>query len=312
MVRRFTLPLVRIAFGLALPMISSWAMADDFESDLDSPAPAIELNDDDSMADDQAAADSESGEEDSSLATSSDDEPGVLSDAMQEPTLAPVGENADSESALDSEKSSDTDSTQTEIIRERYASTAIKIERHVGQDDEGNYYNHGLYTHFDEKGRVIGTGDYREGKRQGKWQRWFAPNEGPMFTGPMFKEFQGPFASEVTYLDDQLHGVWRVFDGKGRKASEWEFCRRQAARQEHLVLPHRQGPPRDRLQRRRDRRRSDRVVVGQQSHAARQIHQSAAGCRSRPTGTPRVRSGPKAGRSSHAISPSRTTTGGTA
>jgi hypothetical protein len=214
MIRRLTPPLVRIAFGLALPAMGSWAMADDFASELEAPAPAVELSDDESMADEQA-------DEDSSVASSSDDEPTELSEAVDEPTLAPVAENADtdSHSALDSDKSGEADATRTEIIRERYPSTAIKIERHVAQDDDGNYYNHGLYTHFDEKGRVIGTGEFREGKRQGKWQRWFAANEGPMFTGPMFKEFQGPFASEVTYLDDQLNGVWRVFDGKGRKAS---------------------------------------------------------------------------------------------
>jgi antitoxin component YwqK of YwqJK toxin-antitoxin module len=211
---------------MALPLVSSWALADDDHPSFAAPAPAVELNDDDAASNDSATAESENSYEEPSVATRGDEEPSPLPDSAQEPTLAPVAENADSDtqSAIDSEKPSDSDSPRTEIIRERYPSTAIKVERHVAQDSEGNYYNHGLYTHFDEKGRVIGTGEYREGKRQGKWQRWFAPNEGPMFTGPMFKDFQGPFASEVSYLDDQIHGVWRVFDGKGRKASEWEFA----------------------------------------------------------------------------------------
>ncbi|MEX2141108.1 MAG: hypothetical protein WD894_17715 [Pirellulales bacterium] len=227
MVRKLTPPMVRIALGMALPLVSSWALADDLDSDSTAPAPAVEMTEDEpALANDADADYSSDYDEESSVADTSNDEPSPLPDAAQEPTLAPVAENADSEthSALDSDRSNNSDDPQTEIIRERYASTAIKVERHVAQDDEGNYYNHGLYTHFDEKGRVIGTGDYRQGKRQGKWQRWFAPNEGAMFTGPMFKEFQGPFASEATYLDDQLHGVWRVFDGKGRKASEWEFA----------------------------------------------------------------------------------------
>jgi antitoxin component YwqK of YwqJK toxin-antitoxin module len=230
MVRKLTLPVVRIAFGMAIPLVSSWAIADDLDSENPSPAPAVAIADEDETAsdssyDNESSADATTTDEDSSVASTSDEEPGSLPEAAQEPTLAPVGENADSDSALDSDgKNSDSDSTQTEIIRERYPNTAIKIERHVGQDADGNYFNHGLYTHFDEKGRVIGTGEFRQGKRQGKWQRWFAANEGPMFSGPMFKEFQGPFASEVTFLDDQLHGIWRVFDGKGRKASDWEFA----------------------------------------------------------------------------------------
>jgi antitoxin component YwqK of YwqJK toxin-antitoxin module len=218
MVRKLTPPMVRIAFGMALPLFSSWSMAQAIDIEGSAPAPAVELTEEEPVVADNAA-------EDASVVADSDGEPGPLPDAAQEPTLAPVGENVDSETQTsDADDKSDSDEPQTEIIRERYPNTAIKIERHVAQDEEGNYYNHGLYTHFDEKGRVIGTGDYREGKRQGKWQRWFAANEGAMFTGPMFKEFQGPFASEVTYLNDQIHGVWRVFDGKGRKASEWEFA----------------------------------------------------------------------------------------
>src|SRR5688572_22370325 len=195
MVRKLTLPMIRIAFGMAIPLVSSWAIADDLDSENPSPAPAVAIADEEdakngSSYGDESTADASTSDEDSSVASTSDEEPGSLPEAAQEPTLAPVGENADSESALDSDsKNSDSDSTQTEIIRERYPNTAIKIERHVGQDADGNYFNHGLYTHFDEKGRVIGTGEFRQGKRQGKWQRWFAANEGPMFSGPMFKEF---------------------------------------------------------------------------------------------------------------------------
>jgi hypothetical protein len=189
MVRKLTPPMVRIAFGMALPLFSSWSMAQAIDIEGSAPAPAVELTEEEPVVADNAA-------EDASVVADSDGEPGPLPDAAQEPTLAPVGENVDSETQTsDADDKSDSDEPQTEIIRERYPNTAIKIERHVAQDEEGNYYNHGLYTHFDEKGRVIGTGDYREGKRQGKWQRWFAANEGAMFTGPMFKEFQGPFAS---------------------------------------------------------------------------------------------------------------------
>jgi antitoxin component YwqK of YwqJK toxin-antitoxin module len=110
-----------------------------------------------------------------------------------------------------------------EVIKERYPNSAVKVERHVTQDAEGNYYNHGLWTQWDEKGRLVGSGEYRYGKRHGRWLRWYAPNEAPMLQGPLYKDFQAPFVAEATFEDGVLHGTWKVFDAKNRKVSEWEF-----------------------------------------------------------------------------------------
>ncbi len=135
--------------------------------------------------------------------------------------------SGDGQSTTDEPVSTEAKTAEVEVIRERYPSTAVKVERHVTQDGEGNYVNHGLWTQFDEKGRMMGGGEYREGQRQGKWQRWYAAGEGAMFAGPMYKDFQPPFAAEVTFQDDQLHGQWRIFDAKNRKCSEWEFANGQ-------------------------------------------------------------------------------------
>jgi uncharacterized protein len=212
MQRKLTQPVLRFAFAMSLPLAASWAMAQEFSYDAESPSAAA--------IDDEATSETT----DDTASSDMSDEPGALPEAAQEPTLAPVGANGDADLAESDDSQLSKDSVETEVIRERYPSTAIKIERHVAQDEDGNYFNHGLYTHFDDKGRVMGTGEYRWGKRQGKWQRWFATNEGPMFAGPMYKEFQGPFTAEANFKDDQLSGMWRIFDSKGRKASEWEFA----------------------------------------------------------------------------------------
>jgi antitoxin component YwqK of YwqJK toxin-antitoxin module len=99
----------------------------------------------------------------------------------------------------------------------------IRVERHVAQDSAGNFVNHGPWTKFDERGRMIGGGEYQHGKKEGKWTRWFAANEGPMFSGPLFREFTAPFTAEAIFHEDVLHGVWKVTDSKGRKVTEWQF-----------------------------------------------------------------------------------------
>jgi antitoxin component YwqK of YwqJK toxin-antitoxin module len=115
------------------------------------------------------------------------------------------------------------DAENNEVIRERYPNSAIKIERHVTQDAEGNYYNHGLWSQWDEKGHLVGNGEYRYGKRQGRWVRQYAAGEAPMLAGTQYKDFQPPFIAEASFEDGQINGVWRVVDAKGRKISEWEF-----------------------------------------------------------------------------------------
>ncbi len=112
---------------------------------------------------------------------------------------------------------------QTEIITERYPSRAVRIERHVAQDEDGNYFNHGAWSHWDENGVLKGSGEYRYGRRHGKWVRWFNANEGKILASPLYKQFQAPFAAEAMFDNGKLHGVWSIFDSQGRLASEWQF-----------------------------------------------------------------------------------------
>ncbi len=180
--------MLRLALGLSLPVVASAVLAKDEPTLAKPPASDTEVA--------PALAPTGSG---------------------SEVQAAPISDDATPDAAADSGDSS------SEVIRERYPNTAVKIERHVTQDAEGNYYNHGLWTQWDEKGKLIGSGEYRYGKRHGRWLRWYADNEAPMLQGPIYKDFQAPFVSEATFEDGALNGTWKVFDSKNRKVCEWEF-----------------------------------------------------------------------------------------
>jgi antitoxin component YwqK of YwqJK toxin-antitoxin module len=112
---------------------------------------------------------------------------------------------------------------ETEVITERYPSRAVRIERHVAQDDEGNYFNHGPWSHWDENGVLKGSGEYRNGRRHGKWVRWFNAGEGKILSSALYKSFQAPFVAEAMFQDGTLHGAWTIYDTQGRLASEQQF-----------------------------------------------------------------------------------------
>ncbi|HZZ72857.1 MAG TPA: hypothetical protein VFE24_11430 [Pirellulales bacterium] len=110
-----------------------------------------------------------------------------------------------------------------EVIQERYPNRAVKVERQVTQDTDGNYINHGSWTMWDDKGRMVATGEFRNGVRHGAWSRWYGASEGEMFNAPLYKLFQAPFMAEANFVDGKLHGTWVVYDSKKRKCSEWNF-----------------------------------------------------------------------------------------
>ncbi len=114
-------------------------------------------------------------------------------------------------------------SSERETVRERYPNRNVKIERQVTLDAEGNYVNHGTWTMWDEKGRLLGSGEYVQGKRQGQWVRNFEAGEAEVLGGPLSKLFKAPFVSTGTFVDDQLSGAWSVVDAEGRQVFEWNY-----------------------------------------------------------------------------------------
>jgi antitoxin component YwqK of YwqJK toxin-antitoxin module len=114
---------------------------------------------------------------------------------------------------------------KVETVTDRYPNGKVKLEREVGFDAKGNYVNQGSYKQFDLDGQVSKAGDFLNGKQNGKWMQRFAKNDGYLFSPGQDGEFQGPFASEATFLDGQLHGIWTIKDGNGQNIVEWSFER---------------------------------------------------------------------------------------
>lgn len=106
---------------------------------------------------------------------------------------------------------------EEEIIRERYPKGAVKIERVVRQDRDGNYVQHGPWKMYDERGRLIADGTYFHNQRDGVWRRVFFGPESTLFQSESFRGFQPPFVSEATFERGRLTGDWTLLDAQGKQ-----------------------------------------------------------------------------------------------
>lgn len=111
----------------------------------------------------------------------------------------------------------------TEVICERYATGAMRVERYVAQDSEGNYFNHGPWKMWDAQGRILAAGQYRDDERDGAWVRFYRSGEAEIASGPIGKQFVAPFASEATFVKGQLHGKWTITDAEQRQVISWQY-----------------------------------------------------------------------------------------
>ena len=107
-----------------------------------------------------------------------------------------------------------------EQIKTRYPDGAVKILKHVTQDEEGNYYLEGAWRFFNPQGEVLAEGQFHEGRMEGQWQRWHAAESSPLFQSAPFNQFSAPFLSTATFSQGQLDGVWVISDREGRKIIE--------------------------------------------------------------------------------------------
>jgi uncharacterized protein len=118
----------------------------------------------------------------------------------------------------------DDDQSKIETIKERYPNGRVRIEREVTQDAAGNYNNHGKWKMWDDRGNGIAEGNFEHGKRTGTWVRWYrSVSEAKLLTQQPYQQFAGPFASQATFKDGQLDGMWAIYDAKQHKISEWNF-----------------------------------------------------------------------------------------
>ncbi len=108
----------------------------------------------------------------------------------------------------------------TEIVRQRYPDGQIQVEREMIQDDQGNYQNHGWWRLYNRAGQVIADGIFEYGLMEGPWKRLHSANEGGIFAGAPFNQFQDPFLSTATFEKGKLNGVWQIYDRSQRKIME--------------------------------------------------------------------------------------------
>jgi antitoxin component YwqK of YwqJK toxin-antitoxin module len=136
--------------------------------------------------------------------------------------ILPV-EPADTKASSSEATVSDTGPRQLELVTQRYPDGSVQIQRTVTLDNESNFVNHGSYSAYDEKGEVQMAGQYRMGKQHGLWKQYFDAGEEDFVWGDMDHEFAGPYLSEASFVDGQLHGSWIIFSRDGQKILEWRF-----------------------------------------------------------------------------------------
>ncbi len=115
------------------------------------------------------------------------------------------------------------DMGKLEMVTERYADGKVKVEREVGQDAAGNYFNQGMYKLYAPSGEVIKSGEFLNGKQQGSWTQQLTKDEGHLFSASQDSQWSGPFTSEATFQDGRLHGTWTIKDSHGQTIIQWSF-----------------------------------------------------------------------------------------
>jgi antitoxin component YwqK of YwqJK toxin-antitoxin module len=115
------------------------------------------------------------------------------------------------------------DKTPVEIVKERYPSGVVRLEREVTQDAAGNYVAHGLWRQFDETGRLVAEGRYLHSKKEGIWRRLYAGDEAELLSTSPYNSFTPPFVSQATFSQGKLDGKWIISDAKERRVHEIEF-----------------------------------------------------------------------------------------
>jgi len=153
-------------------------------------------------------------------------EPLAVADQGEVPESDRVESSGTNETSIATDSLTETsdDETEVEVIRERYPNRAVKIEREVTQDAEGNYVNHGSWKMWDAQGSVVAEGQYHFGQRVGVWNRWYRTGEVELLKTAPYSSFQGPFISQASFDQDQLNGKWCIFDSHQHKISEFEFA----------------------------------------------------------------------------------------
>ena len=113
----------------------------------------------------------------------------------------------------------------TEVLRTRYPSGAVQIERHIRRDQNNEPINHGKWTMYTPEGDQIAHGTFCDGRPHGTWSRTYRGDEAKTILGASGQGFTLPLHSTATFSDGLLHGEWTILDDEQRKVRLWTFDR---------------------------------------------------------------------------------------
>ena len=114
-------------------------------------------------------------------------------------------------------------SADRELIVERDDQGRVISERNVALDENQNFVNHGPLRVYNQRGEVIGGGEYEFGKKIGVWRRAFETFDAPVIRQNAVRGFRPPFQSQVNFTDGRLDGTWVITDAEGKTVVQWEF-----------------------------------------------------------------------------------------
>lgn len=131
------------------------------------------------------------------------------------------------------------DASDSELVRERYDSGSVKIERTVTQDAQGNFVNDGAYRMYSPAGSLIAEGRFQMGSRTGDWRRVYETTDAALLSAYPYNEFVAPFVSQASFAGDELEGSWIISDAQGQLVSEIPF--RNGVRHGQAIWNHPNG-----------------------------------------------------------------------
>ncbi len=111
-----------------------------------------------------------------------------------------------------------------EEVRQRYPDGSTQILRHVRQDAEGNFVNHGAWKLFNRRGQVLAEGEFVDGRMHGTWSRWHPDGDPAIQALWQNAARSGPYQSIATFVDGHLEGSWIVYDRLRKKIFEMQYA----------------------------------------------------------------------------------------
>ncbi len=87
----------------------------------------------------------------------------------------------------------------TEVLRTRYPSGAVQIERHIRRDQNNEPINHGKWTMYTPEGDQIAHGTFCDGRPHGTWSRTYRGDEAKTILGASGQGFTLPLHSTATF-----------------------------------------------------------------------------------------------------------------